>query len=98
VDGLEGAEADIERYLAEFATLCFEFVENFRREVQTGGGSCDGTGTPRVDCLVALPVRGFIGAIDVGWKRYVAELLQVFFDGESVSRRKADGANSQFAA
>ena len=38
VDGLECAEAYIERDFAEFATFGFEFVENFRGEVESRRG------------------------------------------------------------
>src|ERR1700756_3628456 len=98
MNGLKCAETDVESNFAEFATFRFEFVENFRREVEAGRGGGDGAGPPRVDGLVTLAVGSFIGTVDVRRKRDVAEMLQVFFDGKRVMRREADGANSQFSA
>jgi hypothetical protein len=98
VDGLECAEADVESYFAEFATFGFEYVENFRCEMEAsrGGGHC--ARAPGVDGLVALAIGCFVGTIDVGRKRDVPETLQVFLDGKRIMRREADRANSQFAA
>src|SRR5207245_10037476 len=60
---------------------------NGRREGQAGSWSGQGAAPAGKDRLVAFAVGGFIGAVDVGWQRNVAQALdggqQVFASGET---------------
>lgn len=68
-EGLEGAEADVERDFGAGRAL----GENLGREVQAGGGRGGGAGVAGEDGLVALAVRGFIGTLEVGGQGHVAD-------------------------
>ena len=78
--GLEGAEADVQRDARDLDAALFELGEDFRGEVQAGGGRGGGASFTGVDSLVALAVFRRVGlglvAVDVGRQRQVADALE----------------------
>src|ERR1700730_15805062 len=66
--------------------------------MQPGRRRCYGSGPARKHCLVSLAVRGFILAVDVGWKRHVAEPLDLRGDATGGVRAESHGAQSKFSA
>jgi hypothetical protein len=72
LNGRECAEPDMEGEATEFDAAGFEFSEQGRSEVKSGGGCGDGAGRLRVDGLVPFHVgelRSARGAMDVGGER-----------------------------
>ena len=63
-----------------------------RREVQARGRRGDAAGLARVDGLVALAVRGRVGAADVGRQRHVAVRARARVDVAVVRRSDDRGA------
>src|SRR5713101_5614747 len=79
-----------------FQTLCAEAAENFRGEVQPGGRSSDSARLLCENGLVALAVRGLIGAINVRRQRHVAQALKSGV--EVLPGMKAERTLSEFSA
>ena len=80
-DGLEGSEAHVEGDFSGFDSTGLDLLENFRSEVEAGGGSGYGSAGFGVDGLIAIAIGGIVGAGDVGWERDVAEAVEA---GEEV--------------
>lgn len=69
---LKCSQADVQRDVGNADTAGADLAENLRREVQTGGGSGDGTSLAREYGLVALAIGVRILAVDIGRQRDVA--------------------------
>src|SRR2546426_8627139 len=86
-DGLEGSQSHLQGDFADFNAPRAQPVENRRREVQAGSWSGHGAAPAGKDRLVAFAVGRFIGAVDVGRQRNVAQALdgaqQVFASAET---------------
>jgi hypothetical protein len=95
-DRLEGAESHVEGDLRGFDATVVEAGQNFRSEVEAGGGGGDGSALTGVDGLIAVAVGGGISAGDVRRKRDVADLLDP--GEEVVCQSEADVAFAKFAA
>lgn len=86
-DRFEGAEADVKRDIGGANAVCAEFVEQLRREMESGGGRGhrDLTIAIGVNGLVALEIlrtpRGGILSLDVGRQRHFAEAIGERGDG-----------------
>src|SRR5712664_4078976 len=98
VDGLECAEADVQRELAYLHATRANRGQNLRSEMQPCGGSSYGSRRGRKDRLVSFAVSRFIFTVDVGRKRDVAEPLNLGGDATRLTRSEADGAQPKFAA
>src|SRR5882757_929233 len=66
--------------------------------MKTGGGSGNRSGPFGENGLIALTVRGFIGALDVGWKRNMAEALEMPADIVLVTCNKMKSAQAKLTA
>lgn len=76
-DGAEGVEADVERDFGEGDAGGVEAVEEFLREVKSGGGRGGGAGTVGIDGLIAGDVVGeHFAAADVVGERDAADLCE----------------------
>src|ERR1700748_3745157 len=79
-----------------FNSTALQAVKDFGGEVQSGGGSGDGTTLLRVHGLVAIAVRGAIIARNIGRQWDVAKTLD---RSEKVAyRQKADTALAKFSS
>ena len=95
-DGLKGAESDVQGDFGDLDAAGADAVENFGREVQSGGWRGDRAERPGVHGLVLLAVERRVGAIDVGRKRDVSDALE---HGEEVGDRiEAQMALAELAA
>ena len=93
-DGRKGAEADVEGDVGDLDAAVGDGLEDFRREVQAGGGRGDRAGLAGVDGLVALAVFGSVFAVNVGRQGDVAGALE---RGVKVGNGlEADGALAVF--
>jgi len=75
VDGLERAQADVERNFGNLDAAALDLFQDLRGEMQTRGRRCDRASFMRVDRLIAIAIVKAIGASDVGWKRHMSESL-----------------------
>src|SRR5258708_12780675 len=66
--------------------------------MQPGRGSGYGSGPAREDRLVSFAVRGFVLAVDVRWKRHVAEPFNLRGYSARVAGGESHGAQSELAA
>jgi hypothetical protein len=69
---LEGAGTDVQGDLRGLDADAAGGLQHRLVEVQPGGGRRDGPVASGIDGLVALPVRGVVGALDVGRQRHMA--------------------------
>src|ERR1035437_515939 len=78
-DGLKRAHSEVQGDLGDFNSASTNLVQDFRREVQTGGRRshrlCHGPRRLRVDGLVALAVGRPVVAVDVRGKGHVSDAL-----------------------
>ena len=65
VQGLKGAQADVQCDSRDGGAGGVAGVENFRREVEPGGGGGNGAAFACENGLVALAIGGGVGAADV---------------------------------
>lgn len=95
-DGLESSQSHVESDLGGLDSAGVQRAENFRSEVQAGGGSGDRSELAGVDSLVAVAVGGRVRAGDVRGERDMSDAL----DGgeEILAGGEADAAFSEFAA
>src|SRR5260370_16612572 len=98
VDGLEGAEADIQRKFAYLDATRAHRGENLGREMQACSRSSYGSRPGREDGLVSLAVGRFIFAVDVRRKRDVAEPLNLRGDSARLTPSYPHAAQAQFPA
>jgi hypothetical protein len=87
LQGLKGAETDVEGDLGDLGAGGADGVEDAGREMEAGGGGGDGAGLLGVDGLIAFGVGVGIGAADVGGERDVAVRLD---GGPGVGGEEAD--------
>src|SRR5712692_2756346 len=80
VDGLKCSQTHLESDLAEFNSSSSQARHDLRREVQAGGGRGGGTGFPREYGLVALPVGGLVGPVNIRWQGRVTQALDGLAD------------------
>src|SRR5438552_13656589 len=66
--------------------------------MQASGRSSDCAGALRKNGLIAVAVRGLIGAFNVGWKRDMAETLEMLFYRALVVRAESQSAQAQLPA
>src|SRR5260370_13296337 len=66
--------------------------------MQPSRGSGYGSGPAREDRLVSFAVRGFVPAVDVRWKRHVAEPFNLRGYSARVAGGESHGAQSELAA
>jgi len=84
LDREEGAGADVEGEVGSLNPGVGELLEEFRGEMESGGGSGDGSGLAGVDGLVAMAILGggrSLGAMDVGRE---GDFAMDFGEGEHV--------------
>jgi hypothetical protein len=72
-DRLKSSETDVERDFRDFDSSVAQSGEDFRREVQAGGGRGNRASLARVYRLVALPISSPIGARNIRRQRNMAE-------------------------
>jgi len=75
-DGLEGPQPDVEGEMSGLNASLPQVFQNFRSEMQAGGGSRDRATLPRIDGLIAFVVERSIGARHVGRQGHMAELIE----------------------
>jgi hypothetical protein len=95
-DWLEGAEAEVESDFCGLDAAIVEAGQNFRSEVEAGGGGGDGSALAGVDGLVAVAIGGGIGAGNIRRKRDVADRFHAC--EEVVHRGETDVALAKLAA
>src|SRR5712692_9022372 len=66
--------------------------------MQPSRGSGNGSRPAREDRLVSFAVSGFVLAVDVRWKRHVAELLNLRGYAARVAGGESHGAQAELAA
>src|SRR6266446_5248521 len=66
--------------------------------MQPSRGSGYGSGPAGEDCLVSFAVRGFVLAVDVRWKRHVAEPLNLRGYAAWVAGSESHRAQAELAA
>src|SRR5258708_4535584 len=94
MDRLKRAEAYAQREFANLYPPLANSLQNFRREVKTGRGSRNRSGTFGENGLVALAIRNFIRSLDVQRKRNMSEALEVAADAALVIRNKSQRAQA----
>src|ERR1041385_1406203 len=96
VDGLECAEAYVQRHNSALNTTIIKGPEDLGREMQTSGWCRDRSAFAGIDSLVALSICSDIFPLDIRWQRYVADLLDD--RKEIVDGIKAQCALAEFTA
>src|SRR5262249_20295489 len=90
VHRLKRAQANVESDLCGLYSVILKAREDFRSEMESGGGGGDGSALAGVDRLVAIAVAGLGCAGDVRGQRHTA---QTFQRGEEIG----DGCKAQNA-
>ena len=96
VERLKCSQADVQSDVSDRGAGGSAGFQNFRREMQTGGGRGRGASFAGEDGLIALAIGSGVGAADIGRQRHVARALQHFI--QIATRVKADGALAMLAA
>ena len=97
MNGLKCSQADVKSELAELRTALLNLIEDFRREMQTCRRSGNGPRTFRKDGLVALPVRAFVGAINVRRQWNMPQAIEVLSDAPLIPRDELQRPEPEFA-
>ena len=82
--GLKGSVPDVQRDVCDRHVMRAQGRQERLAEMKTRGGRSDRAGASREDGLIALPIRRAIVALDIGWKRNVADLLDRVLHGAPI--------------
>jgi hypothetical protein len=95
-DGLESSQADVQGDLDRLDPTLADAVEDFRSEMQAGGGGRYRPARLRIDGLIAVAIAGRIGARDIRRERDVADAIE---HGEEIADwLKADAALAELCS
>ena len=76
-DGQKSSRTNVQGDEADLNAARPEFFQEFRGEMQPGGGSGDGAGGARENGLVTLAVLGFLGGtLNVRWQRQFTQVFE----------------------